>query len=143
MTTGTPPATATFFSLPRAKNPSDMPSGEEVRPVLPAHRAPVEQADVRLLHQIRWLPSDGLALAREHPARHLPKLALHERSELTQGLRVPAAPRLKQPGHIGDHCPGVYPVTAGCRHPFSSHPGRFEAGLHVRPLDSACRSKPP
>ena len=29
MTTGTPPATATFISLPRAKNPSDVPSGDQ------------------------------------------------------------------------------------------------------------------
>ena len=74
-----------------------------MRPVLPVHRVPVEQADVGLLHEIRRLPPDGLALAREHPARHLPKLALNERSELIQSLGVTAAPRLQQPGHIGDH----------------------------------------
>jgi hypothetical protein len=74
---------------------------EEVRAVLPVHRVPVEQADVRFLHKIRRLPPDGQALAREHPASHLAKLALDERSELLQGLRVTAAPRLQQPGHIG------------------------------------------
>ena len=77
------------------------------------NRVPVEQADVRLLHEISRLPPDGEALAREHPASHFPKLALDQRSELVQSLRVTAAPRLQQFGHIGDHCSGVYPVTAG------------------------------
>src|SRR6185503_17431233 len=85
------------------------------------HRVPVEQADVGLLDEIRRLPPDGQALAREHPASHLPKLALDQRSELVQGLRVTATPRLKQPGHIGDHCSGVYPLTAGWRRPLSRH----------------------
>jgi hypothetical protein len=44
---------------------------------------------------------------------------VHERSELIQGLSVAAAPRLQQAGHIGDHCPGVYPVTADCGTAFS------------------------
>jgi hypothetical protein len=89
---------------------------------------PVEQADVGLLHEIRRLPSDGLALAREHPARHLPQLALNERSELIQGLRVTTAPRLQQPGHIGDHGPESTPVPLAADTVLES-PG-VRSGLH-------------
>ena len=92
---------------------------EEVRPVLPVHRVPVEQANVRLLHEVGRLPSNGQPLAREHPASHLPQFALDERNELFQGLRVPAAPRLQQPGHIGGHHPRILSLSsrAACSEP--------------------------
>ena len=78
------------------------------------HRVPVEQTDVRLLHEIGRLPSDGQTLAREHPASHLSQLALDERNELFQGLRVAAAPCLEQPGHIDGQALDSIPVAAGC-----------------------------
>ena len=65
-----------------------------LRIVAPVHRVPVQQADVGLLDKICRLPADGQALAREDPASHFPELALDERSELFQGVRVTAAPRL-------------------------------------------------
>ena len=95
----------------------------EVRPVLPMHGVPVEQANVRLLHEIGRLPSNGQPLAREHPASHLSQFALDERNELFKGLRVAAAPRLQQPGHIGGQRPRFYP----CRGQLARSPVALQA----------------
>ena len=93
------------------------------------HRVPVEQADVGLLHEIRRLPADRQALTREQPASHPPKLAVHERRQLFQGLRVTAAPRLQQPGHVGGQRLDSIPVAPGCR---------SESPIAPRPPNSAC-----
>jgi hypothetical protein len=76
---------------------------EEMRPVLPVNRMPVEQPDVGLLHEVRRLPPDGLALAREQPPSHVAKLAVDDWGQLGQGIGVTTAPCLQQPGHIGAH----------------------------------------
>jgi hypothetical protein len=74
---------------------------EEMRPVLPVHCVPIEQTDVGLLHEVRWLPPDREALTREQTASDASKLAVHERRQLFQGLRVTVAPSPQQTGHVG------------------------------------------
>ena len=73
--------------------------GKKMRAVLPVHSAPVEQAQIRLLHELGRLPAAGL-LSREQPARNLPQLLLHERRELGERLLIPRAPGLKQQRQI-------------------------------------------
>jgi hypothetical protein len=81
------------------------------------HRVPVEQTDVRGLHKVCRLPPHRQALAQELPASHLPQLAMDERHELFQGLRVTAAPGPEQPSHVGGlgHVASLIRYSGACR----------------------------
>ena len=72
-------------------------------PVLPLDVPPVEQAHVRLLHELGRLPPPVTPLGREDPARHLAEFVLNQRRERGQAVAVSATPRLKEASAIG-HC---------------------------------------
>jgi hypothetical protein len=79
---------------------------EEVRPVLPAGRVALEQADERLMDQRGGLKRLARTLAGQEPARHLPHLAVDERHEPGQRIGVAAAGTIEQRGRshrVGAH----------------------------------------
>ena len=65
---------------------------DEVGPVLPAHVAPVHQADERFVHQGCGLKHVPRTLAPEVPASQLAKLRVDERHELVEGRIVSFSP---------------------------------------------------
>jgi hypothetical protein len=85
---------------------------EEVRPVVPVDRSPIEQPEVRLLHQLGGLPAAIAALIRQDPACDVTELLLDEGRQSREGVLVTVTPRLQKTcqirflGHPAAQCTG-------------------------------------